>query len=59
MTVDMIHALKTYMRRFVESANRLIENNPGYEPPLDKSHIWAELVSTVEHANDTLEDIES
>ncbi len=58
MTKDLIPIMRSYMKSFVDKANRLIERNPGYEPPFDKSHIWAELMSTVNHANDTLEQIE-
>ncbi|GAJ01081.1 unnamed protein product, partial [marine sediment metagenome] len=33
MTVDLIPIMKTYVKSFVDKANRLIERNPGYEPP--------------------------
>lgn len=57
MTVDLIPIMRSYVKSFVDKANRLIERNPGYEPPGDKSHIWAELEATVQYAEDTLEQI--
>ena len=55
MTVDKISILRGYVKSFVDKANRLIQQETWHEPPLDKSHIWAELVATVQYANDTLE----
>ena len=57
MTVELIPIMRSYVKSFVDKANRLIERNAGYEPPLGKSHIWAELMATVEYANDTLEQV--
>lgn len=58
MTVDKISILRGYIKTFVDKANRLIQQEPWYEPPLDRSHIWAELVATVQYASDTLEETE-
>lgn len=57
MGVDLIPIMRSYVKSFVDKANRLIVQNPGYEPPGDKSHIWAELEATVQYAEDTLEQI--
>lgn len=57
MPIDMMSMMKFYVQSFVDKANRLIERNPGWEPPFDKSHIWAELEATVQYAEDTLEQI--
>ena len=56
MTIDKIPILRSYIKSFVAKANRLIERESWYEPPLGKSHIWANLKGVVEMANDVLED---
>ena len=56
MTVDLIPIMRTYVKSFADKASRLIERNPGYEPPLGKSHIWANLLTVLQCADDILED---
>jgi len=47
-------------KNFVKQAERYCgPDAPFYEPPQDQSHLYSELVSSVEHARDTLEDIRS
>ena len=43
-------------KRFVRDAKRYTEGE-FYEPPSDQSHIWSELCSSVQHAEDTIEEI--
>ena len=56
MTVDKIPILRSYVKSFAAKAKRLIEREPWYEPPLGKGHIWANLMTVVQAADDVLED---
>jgi hypothetical protein len=54
-----IRILMSQVQQFVDKARRLkgLKEYDSYEPPLDQSHIWAELVGVVQMAEDVLEDL--
>ena len=49
-----IRHLRLDVKIFLEKAKRTLKRYENYEPNPDQSHLWAELQSTVEHAEDTL-----
>lgn len=58
MTLDKaIRELRLDIKIFVDRANRTLKRYENYEPNLDQSHFWSELQSTVQHAEDTLEEV--
>ena len=52
-----IRDLRLDIKIFVDRANRTLKRHENYEPNGDVSHFWAELQSTVEHAEDTLKEV--
>ena len=50
-----IRDLRYELKAFVKRAKRICGPDTYYEPPGDQSHLWSELCSSVEHAEDTLE----
>ena len=52
-----IRDLRLDVKIFVDRAKRTMKRHEYYEPPGDQSHLWAELCSSVEHAEDTLEEV--
>jgi hypothetical protein len=58
--VDKLSVLTSYTREFVRKCNRLLNDaSDFYEPDTEESHIWAWLCSVVEHAEDTIIDIDT
>ena len=52
-----IRDLRLDIKIFVDRAKRTEKRYEHYEPNMDQSHLWAELQSTVQHAEDTLEEV--
>ena len=52
-----IRDLRLDIKLFVAQAKRTMKRYENYEPTGDVSHLWSELCSTVEHAEDTLEEV--
>ena len=58
MVVEELDTLRRMLRRWKVEADRFKKRveYKGYEPPMGKSHIWANLFGVLEMLDDALED---